>query len=161
MSVKIISAVSDNYCIGKNNDLVIRNSEDLKLFKKTTIGSNVVMGRKTWESLGEKPLPNRYNIVLTNNPDQYKSSGEAFFCDFEFFKKFSDKNLDYFIIGGAEIYEKFLQENLVDSIILSKFAEEVEGDTYFPKQYIENFKLKIINHCKGFKQYVYERKYYF
>lgn len=157
MSIKIISAVSNNYCIGKNNDLVIRSSEDLKLFKKTTIGSNVVMGRKTFESIGSKALPHRYNIVLTNNPDQYKSSGEAFFCDFEFFKKFSDKNLDYFVIGGAEIYEKFLQEDLVDSIILSKFAEEVEGDTYFPKQYLENFKLKIINHCKGFKQNVYEK----
>ena len=116
------------------------------------------MGRKTWESLGCKPLMHRYNIVLTSEPNKYTSDHQTFFCAFDFFMEFYDSNLDYWVIGGAEIYEKFLSENLVDSIILSKFAEEVEGDTYFPKQYLENFKLKIINHCKGFKQEVYEKQ---
>lgn len=158
MAIKIISSVSNNYCIGKNNDLVIRNSEDLKLFKKTTIGSNVVMGRKTFESIGSKALPHRYNIILTSKPDKYTSDHQVFHCDFDFFMDFYDSNLDYWVIGGAEIYEKFLSENLVDSIFLSKFALDVEGDTFFPKQYLENYRLKYISYCEGFKQEVYEKQ---
>ena len=158
MSIKLISAVSNNFCIGKDNDLVIRNKEDLKLFKHLTLNSNVVMGRKTFESIGSKALPHRYNIILTSEPSKYTSDHQTFFCDFDFFMEFYDANLDYWIIGGAEIYEKFLSENLVDSIYLSKFAEDRVGDTYFPKQYLENFRLKYINYCNGFKQEVYERK---
>lgn len=158
MSIKLISAVSNNFCIGKDNDLIVRNKEDLKLFKRLTLNSNVVMGRKTWESLGSKPLSHRYNIILTSEPDKYTSDHETFFCDFETFKELYDNKLDYWIIGGAEIYKKFLSENLVDSIYMSKFALELDGDTYFPSKYLKDFKLKKINYHKEFKQEVYEKQ---
>jgi len=122
--IKIIVAQSNNRVIGKDNKLLWRQSDDLKRFKSLTLNNKVVMGRKTFESIG-KPLPNRENYILTrsniridgckilNHPDDVL-----------------DLEGDIFIIGGGEIYKKFL--NLADEIYLTQVDCELDGDTFFP-----------------------------
>src|SRR5258706_11305195 len=74
-TISLIAAVARNGAIGKNNALLCRISEDLKFFKRTTLGSPVIMGRKTWDSIG-RPLPGRRNIVITRNPQWHADGAE-------------------------------------------------------------------------------------
>ena len=152
--INLICAVTKNYCIGNNGDLVIKDKQDLNLFKKLTWGKTIVMGRKTWESL-PKQLPNRIHIVLSNSKQE--SGGDIFITDFETFRTNYDPNLEYWVIGGGEIYRKFLEENLVDSIYLSTFEEEIEGDTFFPAEELKNFQLKSEENFNNFKLQVWTR----
>lgn len=130
--IKIIAAIDGNNGIGYKNNLLFRDSDDLKHFKKLTDGQIVVMGRKTFESIG-KALPNRTNIVITSdksyapqNVAVASSIPEVFeFCKF-------NTALDVYIIGGQTLYEKFIDK--ADTIILTKFNNIAENvDTYFPK----------------------------
>ena len=150
--INIIVAVTNNFCIGNNGDLVQRNKEDMKLFKQLTEFKTVIMGRKTYQSL-PAPLKNRINVVLTNSP-QKATDCNVVFTTFEELNL--DANIEYWVIGGAEIYEKFLAENLVDKIYLSKFNIEVNGDTYFPEKYLKKFRKKYNNYYKTFRREVYE-----
>ena len=104
--IHLIVAMGEDGAIGKNGDLIWKISEDLKFFKKLTTGHPVIMGRKTWESLPKRPLPNRRNIVLTRQKD-YKAEGA------EIVRTINEAlELTYgqepFIIGGSEIYNAFL-----------------------------------------------------
>lgn len=120
--IKLIAAIGKNNELGKDNNLIWNIPEDLKYFKETTTGHTVVMGRKTYESIG-KPLPNRENIVVTReqikgvktikNPEEIFSLKE-----------------DVFIIGGAQIYNYFI--NYADEIYLTEIDEESDADVYFP-----------------------------
>ena len=122
--INIIVAASLNNVIGKDNKLLWRQSADLKRFKELTTGKTVVMGRKTYDSIG-KPLPNRRNIVITRQSieipgcEVVNSLEEALKLDNEIF-----------IIGGGEIYQKSII--LADKIFFTLIQTEVEGDTYFP-----------------------------
>ena len=122
--INIIVAASLNNVIGKDNKLLWRQSADLKRFKELTTGKTVVMGRKTYESIG-KPLPNRRNIVITRQSieipgcEVINSLEEALKIDSEIF-----------ILGGGEIYQKSII--LADKIFLTLIETEIEGDTYFP-----------------------------
>lgn len=123
--VNIIVAHSTNNVIGKDNQLIWRQSADLKRFKALTTGKTVVMGRKTYDSIG-KPLPNRRNIVITRQNieipgcEVVNSIEDALQLDSEIF-----------ILGGGEIYKKSII--LADKIYLTKIHTNVEGDTYFPE----------------------------
>jgi dihydrofolate reductase len=121
--IKIVVAVSKNNVIGKDNKLLWRQSEDLKRFKSLTLGQKVVMGRKTYESIG-KPLPGRDNYVITKSID--KIEGCNILATLE---EVNSLEGDIFIIGGGEIYNKFIK--IADEIYLTIIDCEVEGDTFF------------------------------
>ena len=126
--IKIIAAVSKNLKIGKDNQLPWHISEDLKYFRKTTNGQAVLMGRKTFESIG-RPLPNRRNIVLTRNVDFNEEGVEVVHTLEEALALC--KTLDQvFIIGGGQIYSAFLP--YADELYLTLVDKEIDGDTDFP-----------------------------
>ncbi len=119
--------MSKNRVIGNNNELIWKLSSDLKRFKELTTGHSVVMGRKTYESIG-KPLPNRRNIIITRNLE-YKVDGCEIVSSLE--EALLLTNNDCFIIGGGEIYNQSIE--LADRIYLTLVHKEFEGDTTFPE----------------------------
>ncbi len=144
--IKIIAACSKNRVIGKGNKLIWKVPGDLKRFKEMTTGHIVVMGRKTFESIG-KPLPNRGNVILTRNHD-FKVEGCEISHSIEEIMKFYGSNM--FVIGGAEIYKEFLP--YADIIELTYIYKEFEGDAYFPEFSNEFKEIKREDHeCDEFK----------
>lgn len=125
--ISIVVAYSKNRVIGREGKIPWHLPEDLKLFKSITTSHTVVMGRKTWESLPKKPLPNRQNIVMTNNifdKDICASSVE---------EAINMSVFDHiFVIGGSQIYTLFLDQNKVDNILASELQDEYDGDVFFP-----------------------------
>jgi len=125
----MIAAMSRNEVIGKDNKLVWDIPEDMKRFRDMTRGHTVVMGRKTYESIG-KLLPKRENIIMTGDKD-FKVEGATIFHDFEScLRHISFIKEDVFIIGGQKIYELFLP--VADMIDLTTIWDEYDGDTFFP-----------------------------
>ena len=123
--VNIIVAYDKNLAIGKDNTLVWRQSADLKRFKELTTGHTVVMGRKTYDSIG-KPLPNRRNIVITRQ--DIKIDGVEIINSIDDIKNIKE---DIFIIGGGEIYNQAIEK--VDRMYITEVdAEFPNADTYFP-----------------------------
>ncbi len=132
MSIKLICAVSKNNVIGNKNKLPWNLSEDLKRFRKITNDNVIVMGRKTYDSIG-RPLPNRENLVLSKNKKLKIDNVKVFsspkeILDFYYTKK---KKNDLFIIGGTFIYELFI--DYCDYLLITYVNKEFEGDAYFPK----------------------------
>lgn len=125
MKLIIIAALSRNRVIGKDGKLPWHISEDLKRFKRLTTGHTVLMGRKTFESLG-KPLPHRRNVVLTSHtlPDveTYPTLAQAL--------QALEKEEKVFVIGGGEIFAQLIDH--ADELHLTLVDQEVEGDTFFP-----------------------------
>ncbi|MEJ1517084.1 dihydrofolate reductase [Bacillus cereus] len=134
MSFSIIVATSKNGVIGVDNQLPWHLPQDLKYFKKQTIGKTVIMGRKTFESIG-KPLPNRHNIILTRDQN-YKPEGVTVFTDIHKLIASLSNNEEHMVMGGGEIYKLFLP--FVDKIYQTLIDVELEGDTRFFVP--ENFK---------------------
>ena len=126
--ISIIVATSENNVIGVDNKLPWSISEDLKRFKKLTMGNTVIMGRKTYESIG-KPLSGRVNIVVSRDTN-LTIPGCIVVDNIEKAITKSDKNKEIFIIGGGEIYKNSI--NFVDKIYMTRIHQEVEGDTTFP-----------------------------
>jgi dihydrofolate reductase len=127
--ISIIVAVSENGVIGVDNKLPWHISEDLRRFKTLTLGNTVIMGRKTYESIG-KPLSDRVNIVVSRDKG-LTIPGCIVVDSIENAIRKSDKNKDTFIIGGGEIYKNSL--NFVDKVYMTRINQEVGGDTMFPK----------------------------
>lgn len=127
MAIAIISATSENNVIGKDNDLPWYLPADLTHFKNLTSGKHIVMGRKTYESVG-RPLPNRTNIVVSRNPDFIAAGCETASSLSDAIKKTGGKDL--FVCGGSEIYKQALE--VADIMYLTRIHAVVEGDTYFP-----------------------------
>ncbi len=125
--IKIIVAISKNRVIGSNNQLLWKLSSDLKRFKELTTDNPIVMGRKTYESIG-KPLPNRRNIIITRNND-YKVEGCETVSSIEEALLLTGNNC--FIIGGGEIYRQSI--DIADKIYLTLVHKDFEGDTTFPE----------------------------
>ena len=127
MKVNLIVAVSKNGVIGKDNKLLWSLPTDLKNFRTLTSGNTVIMGRKTFDSIG-KSLPNRLNVVISRTNPVIK---DCIVVDniISAIKK-SDKG-EIFIIGGEEIYKLFLQKDLVDRIYLTLVDADVDGDAHF------------------------------
>ena len=129
--ITLIAACSKNRAIGKDNKLLWHLPNDLKRFKRLTTGKTVVMGRKTFESIG-KPLPNRKNIVLTTNKDLLIEGCEVI-------TSISELNLieDIVIIGGEQIYKLFI--DLADIIELTLIDKYFDGDAFFPEIDVDKF----------------------
>jgi len=130
MIVSIIVAIAENWVIGMNNKLIWHLSEDLKNFKKITDGHFIIMGRKTYESIG-KPLPGRTNIILTRNK-KYNAEGCVVLNSVDSALAYClKKNQDeIFIIGGAQVYHEVFDKT--DKIYLTKVHASPEGDAFFP-----------------------------
>ncbi|MBE7896075.1 dihydrofolate reductase [Paenibacillus polymyxa] len=129
MSIIIIAALDKNGLIGNGNRLPWKIKADMDFFKAQTTGNNVVMGRKTYESIG-KPLNNRTNIILTKNM-KYKANGCEVFNNIDDILKFAkESSKETFIIGGKEVYELFIPYS--DKMILTHIEGEFSGDTFFP-----------------------------
>ena len=131
MKISMIAAIaSKNRALGKNNELIYRISEDLKRFKKITSGHIVIMGRKTFQSIG-KALPNRINIVITRNPAFYEDNVVVAHSLDEALRLAELKGeKEVFIIGGGQIYEKALSK--ADKLYLTIVEGNPEADTFFP-----------------------------
>ncbi len=123
----ILVAISNEGIIGKDNTIPWHYSEDLKRFKRLTVGKTIIMGRKTWESLPIKPLPDRRNIVIT------RSLIEEVECFQSIDEALETCQGDVWFIGGAGIYEEAMQK--ADIIDMTIVPDKVEGKNciYFPK----------------------------
>ena len=126
--ISIIAAVAQNGVIGDRNALLWHISEDMKHFKTLTTGHPVVMGRKTWESLG-RPLPNRTNVVITRQAIEIPGCRVVHSLD-EALALFPGDE-EVFIIGGAQIYAEALPR--ADRFYLTRVFHDYEGDTHFPE----------------------------
>ncbi|MCC8425522.1 dihydrofolate reductase [Mucilaginibacter sp. UR6-11] len=128
MTVSIVVAIAENNAIGKNNKLLWHLPKDLKHFKEITTGGTVIMGRKTYDSVG-RPLPNRRNIVITRQ--QIEIAGCEVVNSIGAALALCADELEVFIVGGAEIYKQAM--HLTDRIYLTIVHENFEADTYFPE----------------------------
>jgi dihydrofolate reductase len=126
--LSLIVAASTNNVIGARGDLPWRLSADLKRFKELTMGKPIVMGRKTYESIG-RPLPGRQNIVITRQ-DNYQPEGCTVVSSTDDALVAAGDAQEVMIIGGGHIYEAFLP--LADRIYLTRVRADIEGDTYLP-----------------------------
>ena len=132
MQITLIVAKAKNNVIGKDNQLIWKLSADLKRFKNLTTGHTILMGRKTFESLG-KPLPNRTHLIITRNPDFQVPEGHYAFSSVEeafiFCNKIGLEKL--FIIGGGQIYSETI--NRCDTLEITEIETNPDGDTFFPE----------------------------
>lgn len=131
MLICLLVAVSENGVIGNNNQLLWRLPNDLKRFKALTMGYPMIMGRKTFESIGT-PLPGRTSIVITRSKD-YPSEGILVCHSLEEALNLAQKQgkEKAFLIGGGEIYQQALESGVVDKIYLTRVRANAEGDTFF------------------------------
>lgn len=130
--ISAIVAVDENWGIGFNGELLEKIPEDLKYFKELTTGNTVVMGRKTWDSLPIKPLPNRGNFIISRETPLLMEN-KAIRMNLDMIKDTMKTNKDenYFIIGGGQIYKELLP--LCDRVYVTKIFKSHENvDTYFP-----------------------------
>jgi len=128
MTISLIAAMGRNRVIGNENSLIWRIPNDMKRFKELTTGKAVIMGRKTFESIG-RPLPNRTNIIITGDKN-YKAEGCIVVHSVDESIKKADSE-EIMIIGGAQIYKQFLPK--ADRLYLTLIDAESEGDAYFPE----------------------------
>ncbi|WP_163932134.1 type 3 dihydrofolate reductase [Paraferrimonas sp. SM1919] len=128
MQISLIAAMAHNRVIGKDNQMPWHLPEDLQHFKKMTLGKPVVMGRKTFESIG-RPLPGRHNIVISRNPD-YQPEGVTVVDSFEKAYQLEKDTEELMVMGGGQLYLQTLPK--ADNLYLTFIDLEVEGDTQFP-----------------------------
>jgi rifampin ADP-ribosylating transferase len=128
--ISIIVAVSDDWGIGKNNDLLWNIPEDMKRFKRLTTGKAVIMGKKTWYSLPRRPLPNRTNIVITDVPGEVIEGAVTAYSIQDAIDKCNNSE-ENFIIGGGSIYRQFLP--FADQLYITHVHKTTPADIYFPE----------------------------
>ncbi len=155
--INVIVAMTKSRVIGKDGALPWHLSEDLKLFKAHTTGNIVIMGRKTFDSIG-RPLPNRRNIVVSKSiREDEKVRGVEYFPDLDHaVASAQEGDGRIFIIGGASIYHQMIEK--ADRLYISMVDGEFEGDTYFPEIRDDLWKVVATEPHAGFTLKIYERK---
>lgn len=130
LKINLIVAAAENNAIGKDNKMPWHLPNDFKYFKKNTLEHSVVMGRKTFESIG-KPLPERRNIILTRDMN-YSSEEEVDIANsMQEIINYCRDEREIFIIGGAEVYKQALP--IADKILLTRIHTSIDGDAFFPE----------------------------
>jgi dihydrofolate reductase len=129
MKISLIVAMASNRAIGLNNQMPWHLSADLKKFKKITMGAPILMGRKTYESIG-RPLPGRTNIIISRNPS-YSQPDCLVFNDIEKALESCRDAEEIFVIGGSDLYKSMLP--VADTLYLTQIHQEFPGDTFFPE----------------------------
>ncbi len=127
--ITMIAAIGSNNAIGKDNELLWHLPNDLKRFKKVTAGHHVIMGRKTYESLG-RPLPNRTNIIISRN-ENYTAEGCVVVSSLEAALAAATADPNPFILGGAQIYTQAMP--LADVLDITLVNANLEADAFFPE----------------------------
>ena len=131
--ISAIVAIDENWGIGFNGELLEKIPEDMKHFKELTTNSIVVMGRKTWDSLPKKPLPNRLNMIISRSPREVLGdlSIQIDLNEAKIRLAMANSNESWFVIGGGQIYKELLP--LCDHVYVTKiFKSHNNVDTYFP-----------------------------
>lgn len=145
--VSAIVAADENWGIGFNGDLLVHIPEDLKYFKKLTSEHAVVMGRKTWDSLPKKPLPDRLNIVISNEPKEILGdlSIRIGMEEAKARLQYLSEDAEWFVIGGGTIYKQLLP--YCDRVYVTKIYKTYDNvDTYFPNlDQMEDWKVRECN----------------
>ncbi len=142
-----IVAIANGNVIGKDNKLIWHLPEDLKRFKQITTGKNIIMGRKTFESLG-RVLPNRKHIILCNDMEMnIDNENVEILDDISKLDKYINSDEENFVIGGATIYKLLMP--YVNKLYITKINEDFVGDVYFPE--IKEEEWKEISKEKGLK----------
>ena len=136
--LSLIVAISENHVIGREGQLPWHLSADLKRFKKLTMGHHIVMGRKTYDSIGRQ-LPGRTSVVLTRQTD-WSVEGVLTATDLETALELAGDDEEVFIIGGSQIYQLALP--LVERLYVTRVQASVAGDTYFPEITSEQWQLE-------------------
>ena len=135
-NISIIVAISENYAIGRNNQLLWHIPDDLKRFKEITSGHTIIMGKNTFLSLPNGALPNRRNIVITDDINDKLENCEMAFSIVEAISK-CDKEKENFIIGGGMIYKQFF--NYANKLYITLIHEKIIADIYFPQIDFKNW----------------------
>ncbi len=149
-----VVAMTPERVIGKDGSMPWHMPEDLKLFKKLTMGHPILMGRKTFESIG-RPLPGRQNIVLTRQSD-WSAEGVDVIHDIADIATLDLMDEQVMLIGGGELYAMMLEH--CDSLLVSEIQQSYDGDTYFP-EFKQLFPLCEIVECyDGFQLVRYSRE---
>ena len=128
MTLSLIVATTKNNVIGKDNQMPWHLPADLAWFRKNTTGKPVIMGRKTFESIG-RPLPKRTNIVLSRTP--YEHEGVIWKNSFESAVDFVKEFDEIMLIGGGELFKQYLPK--ADKLYLTQIQADIDGDTFFPE----------------------------
>ena len=145
--LSIIVAIAKNNVIGKDNKLIWHLPEDLKRFKRLTTNHNIIMGRKTFQSLG-RVLPNRKHIVLCNDMKlDINDENVEIMDNIDKLKEYEEAEEENFVIGGATIYKLLLPK--ANKLYITKINQEFEGDVYFPE--IDEGIWKVVETKKGIK----------
>jgi len=137
--ISIIVAVSDDWGIGKDNDLLWHIPEDMRRFRKLTMGKTIIMGKRTWESLPKKPLPGRNNIVITDVPGECIDCSVTAYSIEDALSKCSSEE-EVFVIGGGSVYRQFMP--IADRLYITHVHKKALADVYFPK--IDRRKWKVV-----------------
>lgn len=139
MRISFIVAVSENNVIGVNNKLPWHLKDDLQMFKKITMGHHILMGRKTFESIG-KALPGRMSLVVSSEPRANEENVLWFSSIFRAIKQ-AERNgeSELFIIGGEKVFKSAL--SLVDRIYMTEVKTSLKGDAFFPQLSVKNWKM--------------------
>lgn len=156
--ISLIAAVGKNNGLGLDNHLIFNIPGDLKFFRNTTLGKTVIMGRKTYESIG-KPLPKRINIVVSNSLKE--TDGITIINSFEeVLEKYLNSEEEVFIIGGESLYNYFI--NYAQNIYLTKVYANAVADKYFPSFDENNYNQTLLGENKEnnleYKHILYRRK---
>lgn len=130
MKISMIAAMADDRVIGINNSLPWKLPNDMKWFRQNTMGKPIIMGRKTFESFGSKPLPQRTNIIITRDKD-YQATDSIVVHTIEDALKAAGDVDEVMIIGGASFYEQMLSK--ADRLYLTFVDLQVDGDAWFPQ----------------------------
>lgn len=129
MSLTIIAAVAENNVIGNDNTLIWKIPRDLRHFKEVTMGHPIIMGRKTFTSIG-RLLPGRTTIILTRDPSFSFEGAELYTSPEDIVNRYAKSDEEAFVIGGAQIYEALLPH--ADKMIITWVHHTFVGDTFFP-----------------------------
>lgn len=167
LNLSIISAVANNNVIGKDNQLLWKLSEDLKRFKSLTLDHIIIMGQKTYESIG-KPLPNRFNIIIT---DDYEFKIEPMKMDnsdvrivhsiehaLDSAEYYNDNDLEVFVIGGGSIYKQFMK--YCHRLYITRIYKDFDGDAFFPEIDTEIWELVWNDDMKKENDFEYQYQIY-
>ena len=138
MTLSIISAVAENRIIGNKNTLPWHMPADFKYFKEATLGKVIVMGLNTFKSIGEKPLPDRKNIILNNDVNYAPPKGCFVARSIDELLEMTKNEPEVMICGGASVYKQFLP--LAQKLYLTYIHQNFEGDTYFPEFSLSEWK---------------------
>ncbi|WP_010650596.1 dihydrofolate reductase [Oceanobacillus massiliensis] len=155
--ISLLVAMDKNHVIGLNNGMPWHLPKDLRFFKEKTTGNTIIMGRKTYHSMGG-PLPNRTNVVLSRTKDDFPQEIEVI-DNLETITRWNRENpeKEYFIIGGGNIFNQVL--DIADRMYITWIDNEFEGDTYFPD--FQKEKWTVTSKIKGEKNDTNPYDYYF